>query len=149
MPTVERSALLAFDAERLCALVHDIEAYPAFMPGCVSATVESREGDRVRARLGFRFSGISDSFATENQAEHLPDGRHRIHMNLLDGPFRALAGVWDFQPLAEGAAKVSLRLTLEFGNRVLETTLGPLLDRAINGAIDAFRRRATELYGKG
>ncbi len=149
MPTVERSALLAFEASRLRSLVADVESYPAFMPGCVSAQVEARDGERVRARLGFRFSGVSDSFATENLAVELPDGSHRIHMNLLDGPFQKLAGVWDFQPLADDAAKVSLRLSLEFGNRLLETTLGPWLDRAINGVIDAFRQRAIEIYGKG
>ncbi len=149
MPTVERSALLAFGAEQLRTLVNDIEAYPQFMPGCVSACIEARDGTRIRARLGFRLSGLSDSFSTENEASQLPDGSLRIHMNLLDGPFKQLAGVWDFQPLADDAAKVSLRLTLEFGNRLLETTLGPWLDRAINGVIDAFRRRAIEIYGKG
>lgn len=149
MPTVERSALLAFGAQQLCTLVNDVEAYPQFMPGCVSARVEAREGDRIRARLGFRLRGLADTFSTENQVSLLPDGSLRIQMNLLDGPFRQLAGVWDFQPLADDAAKVSLRLTLEFGNRLMETTLGPWLDRAINGVIDAFRQRAIKIYGKG
>lgn len=148
MPVVERSALLRYRAVDICALVTDVEAYPAFMPGCVSARVEAAEGETVRARLGFRVSGLSDHFATENVAERLEDGAHRIRMRLVDGPFRQLSGVWDFNPLAEDACKVTLRLSLEFGNRLLEKTLAPMIDRAVNGVMDAFQRRAATVYGK-
>ncbi|MGH8444607.1 MAG: type II toxin-antitoxin system RatA family toxin, partial [Solimonas sp.] len=95
-------------------------------------------------RLGFRVKGLSDSFATEN---HLDDG-NRIRMRLLDGPFRTLDGYWHFQPLSEGACKVSLQLQLDFGNRLMEATLGPWIDRAVGSVMDAFRLRAESLYGK-
>lgn len=145
MPTVERSALLRFRAEDMYALVGDIESYPAFLPGCVSACVEHDSGERVRARLGFRVRGLEDSFATENRLA----ANNRIDVELVDGPFRRLQGSWLFLPLAEDACKVSLRLSLEFGNRVLETALGPWIDRAVNNVIDAFRLRAEMLYGQG
>lgn len=144
MAELERSALLRFSAEAMYRLVGDIEAYPQFLPGCVSAVIEAAEGERVQARLGFRLRGLSDSFATENRLEP----GTRIHMRLVQGPFRELAGAWEFRPLTEDACKVTLRLTLEFGNRVLEATLGPWLDRAINSLIEAFRQRAESLYGR-
>lgn len=144
MAQLERSALLRFSAEAMYRLVGDIEAYPQFLPGCVSAIIESAQGERVQARLGFRVRGLSDSFATENRLEPVA----RIHMRLVDGPFRQLAGAWEFLPLTEDACKVTLRLSLEFGNRMLEATLGPWLDRAVNSLIDAFRQRAEALYGR-
>ena len=148
MPQLERSALLRYRARDLCALVNDIEAYPQFMPGCVSARIEQVQGDEVQARLAFRVSGLSDSFSTENRVEHHADGSHRIRMRLVDGPFRQLSGVWDFNPLAEDACKVTLRLSLEIGNRLLEKTLSPWIDRAVNGVMDAFQQRAASVYGK-
>lgn len=144
MAQLERSALLRFSAEAMYQLIGDIEAYPQFLPGCTAACIEQCDGELLRARLSFRVKGLSDSFATENRLE----SGSRIHMRLVDGPFRQLAGAWEFLPLAEDACKVTLRLTLEFGNRVLESTLSPWLDRAVNGLIDAFRLRAEALHGR-
>ncbi|TXH04054.1 MAG: type II toxin-antitoxin system RatA family toxin [Nevskiaceae bacterium] len=145
MPKLERTALLTYSAEELYRLVGDIESYPQFLPGCVSARVEHAEDTLVRARLGFRVKALSDSFATENRLEH----GSRIHMTLLEGPFRQLSGAWEFQPLAERACKVTLRISLEFGSRVLESTLTPWIDRAVGSLIDAFRQRAAVVYGSG
>jgi ribosome-associated toxin RatA of RatAB toxin-antitoxin module len=150
MRQLERSALLAFSAEDLYALVNEVEAYPAFLPGCVAAQVEWREvsaddgSERIRARLAFRVKGLSDSFATENRG----DPGRRIAMRLTQGPFRELEGTWEFVPLSERACKVSLRLSLEFGNRLMETTLSPWINRAISGVMEAFRLRAEQLYGQ-
>ncbi|HSW14594.1 MAG TPA: type II toxin-antitoxin system RatA family toxin [Solimonas sp.] len=144
MASLERSALLRFPAQEMYRLVGDIEAYPQFLPGCTSALVEHTEGDLVRARLGFRVKGLSDSFATENRLE---EGR-RIHMRLVDGPFRQLSGAWEFLPLGEDACKVTLKLSLEFGSRLLESSLSPWLDRAVNAIIEAFRQRAGSLHGR-
>src|SRR3546814_5984523 len=63
------------------------------------------------------FRSLTDSFATEN---HLDD--NLISMRLLDGPFRQLDGNWHFTPLGDTACKVSLQLSLEFGNRSEEHT---------------------------
>ena len=144
MAQLERSALLRFPAAAMYELVADVEAYPAFLPGCVAATVERREGDLVRARLGFNVKGLKDSFATENR---LQPGSS-IRMRLVDGPFRQLDGVWEFLPLGEDACKVTLKLSLDFGSRVLEGTLSPWIDRAVSGLMEAFRRRAEALHGR-
>ncbi|NKF23162.1 type II toxin-antitoxin system RatA family toxin [Solimonas marina] len=143
MPSLERSALLRHSARDMFALVGDVEAYPQFLPGCTSARIEHAQGQQVRARLGFRVRGLSDSFATQNEL-----GEHDIRMRLLDGPFRQLCGQWHFTALDERACKVSLQLSLEFGNRLLEMTLSPWIDRAVNNVMDAFRIRADTVYGR-
>lgn len=145
MPKLERTALLTYSADELYRLVGDVEAYPQFLPGCVAARVEHAEEALVRVRLGFRVKGLSDSFATENRMEQ----GSRIHMKLLEGPFRQLSGAWEFHPLTERACKVTLRISLEFGNRVMEATLAPMIDRAVGNLIEAFRQRAESVYGKG
>src|SRR3546814_17040139 len=85
--SLQRSTLLKYSAHDMFTLVGNIEAYPQFLPGCVSARVEHVEGPQVRARLGFRVKGLTDSFATEN---HLDDTL--ISMRLLDGHFRQQIG---------------------------------------------------------
>ena len=150
MRKLERSALMPFAADDLYALVADVAAYPTFLPGCVSAQIESDEIDAdgqrlVRARVGFRVSALSDSFATENRMQ---PGR-RIQMRLVQGPFRQLEGVWEFIVLDERACKVSLALTVDFANRLMEATLAPWMDRAVNGIFEAFRQRAEQRLVRG
>lgn len=148
MARVERSALLAFEPAQLLALVEDVERYPEFLPGCTSAAVEQRQGALVHARLGFRISGLSDSFATENLSRVEDDGAHALRMRLLRGPFRQLNGEWRFQPLGEGASKASLRVELDFGPRALESLFGSQMERAVSGVIAAFKARAEAIYGR-
>lgn len=148
MARVERSALLAFDPAQLLALVEDVERYPEFLPGCTSAVVEQRDGERVRARLGFRIKGLSDSFATENEARDEGDGVRRLRMRLVRGPFRRLDGEWCFQPLGAGASKASLAVDLDFGPRALESLFGKQMDQAVAGVIAAFKARAEAIYGR-
>ncbi len=149
MRKLDRSALMPFDAADLYALVADVGAYPEFLPGCVSAQIEQDEAQDehrlVRARVGFKVKGLSDSFATENRM--LPG--QRIEMRLLDGPFRSLSGVWVFTALGERACKVSLTLSVEFSSRIMEATLAPWIDRAVSGVMDAFRQRAEQRHGGG
>ena len=148
MRKLERSLLLPFSAPQLYRLVGDVESYPQFLPGCTSARVESREilpeGEILRAAVGFRVRGFSDRFASENRMRT----DRSIEMRLLEGPFKSLAGSWDFQALGESGCKVSLRLSLEFGNKLLQASLAPWLDRAVASIMDAFRMRAEQLYGR-
>ena len=48
---IQRSALVTFSAERMFALVNDIEAYPSFMEGCVSAVVLERSEQKYSRPL--------------------------------------------------------------------------------------------------
>lgn len=149
MARVERSALLAFEPAQLLTLVEDVERYPEFLPGCTSAAIERREGARVHACLGFRVSGLSDSFATENHSLIEDSGACTLRMRLLRGPFRQLSGEWRFLPLGVGASKASLRVELDFGPRALESLFGSQMERAVAGVIAAFKARAEAVYGRG
>lgn len=147
MAAVERSALLGFTATQMLALVQDVESYPAFLPGCVAATVEAREGARSRARLSFRLKGLSDEFATENELRETEPGLSTLEMRLLRGPFKRLSGQWRFQRLSDDACKVSLAVQLEFGALALEKLFLGSLDRAVGELMSAFKARAETLYG--
>ena len=69
MTNINRSALLPYRAEQIYDLVNDIEAYPAFMDGCVGAEILRCEVNLVEARLDLSKGGISHSFITRNFLE--------------------------------------------------------------------------------
>ena len=148
MPVVERSALLPFAAPQLLALVQDVAAYPAFLPGCTAARVVAEQGAVTEAELAFRLAGLNDQFATENTVSLAENGAQQLRMRLVRGPFKSLLGEWQFTPLGEAGCKVSLKVQLDFGPKLLQGLLGGQMEKAVSGVIAAFKARAEALYGR-
>ncbi len=115
MPVIQRSALVEHAAAKMFSLVNDIAAYPRRFDWCEGAEVLEADETRVVARLDLGLGGISTWFTTENALSP----PHHIDMTLRDGPFRKLAGRWQFHALDESACKVSLTLDFEPNNRLL------------------------------
>ena len=143
MKRIARSAIVAHSAARLHALVEDIESYPRFLPWCVGAEVKSRSAGSTLATLTLGMRGVKQSFTTQN--ENRPP--EAIDLKLVEGPFRRFDAAWRFLPLGEHACKVEFSMEFEFTSRALATLLGPLFERMADGMVDAFTRRADEVYG--
>jgi ribosome-associated toxin RatA of RatAB toxin-antitoxin module len=143
MALVERSALVAYAAERMYSLVDDVERYPEFLPWCGGSQVELRDGELTRASILIDYHGITQSFKTENRTRP-PES---IEIRLISGPFRQLDGLWRFTPLSPEACKIEFRLHYEFSNRLLEKLVGPVFKHIANTLLDAFLSRARGLYG--
>lgn len=139
---VERSALVNYSAAQMFELINDIEAYPQFMDGCVGAKILARGDDWLEARLELSKAGVSQSFVTRNQLQP----PHSMSMNLVDGPFKYLRGVWRFAPLGEQACKVTFELEFELQNRLLGMAVGKLFERVSNKQVDALCVRAKQVY---
>ncbi|TGD74148.1 type II toxin-antitoxin system RatA family toxin [Mangrovimicrobium sediminis] len=143
MTSIHRSALLPYRARQLFDLVNDIEAYPAYMDGCVGAQILRREADLVEARLDLAKGVVSQSFATRNR---LVDERH-ISLELVEGPFDHFRGSWEFLPLGEAACKVSLELEFRVRSSLLGAAAARLFDSVSDNLVSAVERRARQLYG--
>lgn len=146
MKTVHKSVLIWYSPREMYDLVTAVADYPAFLPWCDHARVlESHEGG-VTAEVGIAFSGIRQAFTTRN--EHVP-GRE-VAMQLVNGPFSKLEGRWTFTPVGEEgqrACKVELVLNYGFSNVVLGKLVGPVFDRIAASLVDAFVKRAEQVYG--
>ncbi len=143
MKRIARSAIVEHSAEEMFALVDDIESYPRFLPWCTAAKVEERTPVSVRATLTVGMRGVRHSFTTHNQIRP----GEAMEMRLLKGPFRRFSGAWRFRPLSAEACTVEFSLEYEMAGpfaRLLE----PLFDRIADTMVDAFSRRAAEVYGK-
>mgnify|MGYP000509940671 CR=1 FL=1 len=146
MKTVHKSVLIWYSAEEMFALVTDVPNYPVFLPWCDQASVLADDEAGMTARVGIAFGGIKQSFTTRNT--HTPD--QRVAMSLVKGPFSSLDGEWNFLPLGDGsqrACKVELTLNYGFDNATLGRLVGPVFDKIAASMVDAFVKRAVQVYG--
>jgi ribosome-associated toxin RatA of RatAB toxin-antitoxin module len=71
-------------------------------------------------------------------------------VQLVEGPFSRLDGQWRFHPLGDGsqrACRVELELHYGFDNATLGRLVGPVFDRIAGSLVDAFVKRAEQVYG--
>jgi ribosome-associated toxin RatA of RatAB toxin-antitoxin module len=146
MKTVHKSVLIWYSAEEMFALVTDVARYPEFLPWCDHAAVTEANESGMNAEIGIAFGGIHQRFRTRN--EHVP-GRE-VSMKLLDGPFSQLDGQWKFIPLGDAqqrACKVEFQLDYAFGSSTLAALVGPVFDKIAGNLVEAFVKRAEQVYG--
>ncbi len=139
---VSRSALVHFSAARMFGLVDDIERYPEFLPWCSATAVSFRDPATTRATININYHGIRQSFSTENHKQF----PQRMTIRLVEGPFKTLDGEWLFTPLDEQACKIDFQLNYEFSSFLLEKLLGPVFGYIAGTMMDAFLKRAEQLY---
>lgn len=146
MKTVNKSVLLWYSPQEMYALVTDVAQYPQFLPWCDRASVLSQDDSGVTAEVGIAFGGIHQSFTTRN-THTVPS---QVDMVLVKGPFSQLEGQWTFLPVGDGsqrACKVNLALRYGFDNAVLGRLVGPVFDKIAATLVDAFVKRAQQVYG--
>lgn len=150
MKHVKKSVLLWYSPAEMYRLVTDVARYPEFLPWCEKAEeFEVHEGG-MTARIHLAYAGVRHAFTTRNT--HQPD--RQLHMTLVDGPFSALDGTWDFLPVGSGgddapkACKIEFDLSYAFSSRPLEVVLSPVFDKVANTFVDSFVKRAEQVYGE-
>jgi ribosome-associated toxin RatA of RatAB toxin-antitoxin module len=143
MRKVNRSALVPYTADDIYALVEDVDSYPQFLPWCNDVEVHFREGNVVEATLELHRGKLSKRFRTRNTM--YPNDS--MVLSLVGGPFKHLAGSWEFKALGDSGSKVSLQLEFEFESRSLDLIVGAFFEDACNSLVDAFTQRAAVVYG--
>jgi ribosome-associated toxin RatA of RatAB toxin-antitoxin module len=128
---IRRSAIVPRSDERMFALVNDVEGYPSRFAWCAGASVSDRDDAALTARLELRVAGMTQAFTTRNTLER----PRRIAMQLVDGPFRSLAGAWTFSALGEAGCKVALALDFEYAGLmapIMRAGFQKLADRLVD-----------------
>ncbi|WP_416138963.1 type II toxin-antitoxin system RatA family toxin [Halomonas sp. HK25] len=144
MPTVNRTAMVRHTPQQMFDLVNDFESYPEFLPGCRRARLIERDDAHLIGEMTLGRAGIEQSIATRNDLIE-PE---RIEMSLVSGPFKRLRGRWMFIPMGENTCKVCLEMEFEFASRLLGMAFGKLFQQVAGQLVDAFTRRADDLYGR-
>lgn len=142
MARVEKSVLVGHTPARMFELVDRVEDYPVFLPWCGGTELKHRDAERTVATIHIAYLGVKQSFTTENTKVY--PGEMRIQ--LLDGPFSRLEGDWLFRPLGSEACKIEFRLEYVFNSKILESILAPVFSHITNTFVDAFVKRADQVY---
>lgn len=143
MPEVNRTVLVGFTPEQMFGLVDAVEEYPKFLPWCGGTKLIYRDDQILRATIQINYHGIKQNWTTENP-KRAPE---EMLIHLVEGPFRSLDGRWRFIRLANRGCKVELNLRYEFSSRILEKLFGPVFNHIADTLVDAFARRAEQVYG--
>ncbi|WP_299202077.1 type II toxin-antitoxin system RatA family toxin [uncultured Amphritea sp.] len=143
MTQVDRSALVLHTAEQMFDLVNDVENYPQFLPWCAGSTLIESTETTMQASLKVAKAGLKYSFTTRNQLER-PE---MIRIELVEGPFSSLSGVWTFKPLSDEACKVSLSMTFDFSGKLTNLAMSKVFNQMAATMVDAFVSRADQVYG--
>lgn len=134
-----------YTPDQMFDLVNNVEAYPDFLPWCRGSQIISKSEDVICASLDIAKGGIHHQFSTRN---HLEPGKS-IRIELIDGPFRHLEGNWHFSPIGDNqGCRIQLDMDFEFSTRLLDLALGPVFTQISGSLVEAFCKRAQEIYGK-
>jgi len=139
---VSRSALVPYSAAQMYALVNDIESYPKFVPWCSKSTFKDVSESEKEAALFFSRGAIKTSFTTRNKLSP----NQRIELQLVDGPFRQLQGMWQFVDIDDEGSRVQLDLEFELSSRMLKIALESFFSQICDRLVTSFVRRANDVY---
>jgi ribosome-associated toxin RatA of RatAB toxin-antitoxin module len=144
MNTIKRNALVPYSARQMFELVNNIEDYPRFLPWCHSSEVVSCNDKEVVASLEIAWKGIHKSFTTHNDLTPFKS----IKISLVKGPLRHLDGLWKFHNLGDDeGCKITLDLEFELAGHFFDRVFEPIFNHIANSLVDAFCKRAVEVYG--
>lgn len=144
MAEVVKTVLVPYSAAEMFELVDGVEDYPRFLPWCGGSQLHARDEAVTEATIHIHYLHVRQHFSTRND-KRFPE---EMAIRLVSGPFRKLEGSWRFKTLAEAACKVEFVIHYEFSSALLEKVLGPVFGMITNNLVDAFVRRAEDVYGQ-
>lgn len=153
MTTHAERKVLAYTPRQLFDLVAQVEKYPEFLPWVISAKVSERKVVDGSNGAG----GQSSSFLAEVTIGykmfkypykcyvHLtPD--YRIDIEYIEGPFKYLNNHWIFNPINDKLTEIEFYMDFELKTPALQAILKPMFSEVVKRMINAFERRAGQMY---
>ncbi len=142
MPTHAEHKVLPYSQEQMFDLVADVGKYPIFLPWCVGARVKTQTETQLVADLTIGFGPFRESFTSRVEL----DRPRQVQVKYENGPFRYLNNQWTFEPNPKGC-NVKFYVDFEFRSRLLQTAIGAVFNKAVRLMVNAFLKRAREVYG--
>ncbi len=142
MPTHAERKVLPYSAEQMFDLVADVGKYPQFLPWCAGARVQSHTDTLLVADLTIGFGPFRESFTSRVDL----DRPRQVNVKYEHGPFRYLNNQWTFGPDPRGC-EVKFYVDFEFKSRILQSAIGVVFEKAVKLMVNAFLKRARDVYG--
>lgn len=148
MKTVNKTVLVLHSPQKMFDLVNAVDTYHRFLPWCDQSRFIDQSDVGYTAEIGMEFASLHQAFSTRNTVAHSEQGVYTVDMQLVDGPFSNMSGSWSFAPIDgdEDASRVTFDLQYAFESKTLALMIGPVFDKIVNSLVDAFVKRADEVY---
>lgn len=141
---ITRSVLVPYSTREMYDLVCDVARYREFLPGCISSELMASGETEVIGRMAFTRLGMTQHLISRNRLT--PPSR--IDIEHVEGPFEHLKAHWQFDALQEKACKVTFSMEFAVGQRFVQLAVGAAVQQGANETVEAFRKRAEQIYGK-
>ena len=142
MAQVKKTVIINHSAGEMFLLVDDVMKYPEFLPWCGGVDLIHQDDQSTTATLHIAYHGLHQNFTTQN-SKTFPS---LMTIQLKDGPFKHMDGVWQFIALNDEACKIEFSLNYEFANQFLEKIIAPVFSHIANTFVDGFVVRADKIY---
>ncbi len=147
MKTVHKSVLIWYSAEEMYALVTDVAKYPEFLPWCDRAKVIEHSELGMTAEVGLAFSGFHQQLHHPQHPRAGPRGAPRSWSTARSPTWTASGPSRRSARTGERACRVELNLSYGFSNFALQALVGPVFDKVASNLVEAFVKRAEQVYG--
>ena len=143
MPGIRETRRLPYSAEQMFDLVADVARYGEFLPWVIATRVRSNSETEMVADMVVGFKAIRESFTSRVTK----DRPREIAVHYVDGPLSDLENVWTFRTIDERTCEIDFLVDFTFKNRLFEKIAGQYFDKAFRKMVEAFEKRAAQLYG--
>lgn len=134
---------LDYSTEQFFELVADVEKYPEFLPWILSCRIVTREGDVVWVDMVLGIGPLQQRFGSRAVLRR----PYLIDITSNDAPFDSFDQRWQFSADEQGRTVVTYSYDFSLRSHVLELISATVLDQAVRTTVDAFERRARQVYG--
>jgi coenzyme Q-binding protein COQ10 len=135
------SGTLPFSCEQVFDIAADIERYPEFLRGWVSARIQKRESDTCYVDQVVGLGPIRLQF-TSKAVLYRPE---RIEVTSTQAPFRQFTLSWLVAAVPPAGCRVSVAAEVELQSGIMQHLANQILPAAVDDIITAFEARAHRL----
>lgn len=143
MPTHSESRIVPYSAMQLFNLVIDIEKYPDFLPWCINSRILNNSKNDLDADITIGYKVFLETFSSHVHFTRFKE----IEINYLKGPMRHLHTKWMFKDINKNQCQIDFYIDFSLKTKLFERLVNQFFHKALITMVNAFERRATELYG--
>ena len=142
MAKISKDLVVPYTTQQMYELINAVDLYPEFLPWCSAVEVHTHTEDELAATIHLAKGPVKYSITTKNSM--IPG--NKIDMEYVAGPFKSCNGSWQFIDQA-GNCQILFDMEYQFINRMKRLLIEPVFNPIANTLIDAFHKRAEQIYG--
>lgn len=142
---LSKEKLTTLSQEDMFAVVNDVVCYPEFLPYCDRVVIKEQGDNYMITDIYVSDSKrlIKHTFSTYNA--FVTDSS--INIKLIQGPLKQMMVNWSFVKQGDGCL-IKLSIDLEAKSKLLSFGLNSFFDSYATSMLDAFTKRAKQVYEK-